>query len=300
MTDRDALVRSAAFAYVDRLSLHGEAPLNWAQLTSFSYEGTRVPLVSQQGIFKPAVLDLPISMRTTYRDPGQERPYQDEVTDNGYLLYKYRGNDPNHHENVRLRRAMEEAVTLLYFVGIAKGLYLAEGAVIVEDHPNNLTFGVQLFEIEPAAIGSVNALTLDATARKRHLARVTHRVGQAAFRHTVLDAYRTRCTLCRLGHRELLDAAHIIPDAEGGASVVTNGLAMCKIHHAAYDADIIGIRPDHVAEVRADVLAESDGPMLEHGLKELQGTTIHVPRSPAKRPASDALEHRYERFRTAS
>jgi putative restriction endonuclease len=191
-------------------------------------------------------------------------------------------------------------VALLYFVGIARGLYLAQGAVIIEDHPADLTFGVQLFEIEPAAIGSVNALTLDANARKRHLAMVVRRVGQAAFRHSVLDAYRTRCTLCRLGHRELLDAAHIIPDAEGGASVVTNGLAMCKIHHAAYDADIIGIRPDHVAEVRADVLAESDGPMLEHGLKELQGTTIHVPRSAIKRPARDALEHRYERFRTAS
>ncbi len=295
--DSQNLIRAMAFDYVDQLSNHGEQPIAWSDLVNFRFEGQRVPLVSQQGIFKPAVLDLPISMRSTYRDPGQDRPYQDEVNDNGYLLYKYRGNDPNHHENVRLRRAMEEAVALLYFVGIAKGLYLAQGAVIIEDHPGDLTFGVQLFEIEPSAIGSVNALTLDANARKRYLAMVTRRVGQAAFRHTVLDAYRRRCTLCRLGHRELLDAAHIIPDAEGGASVVTNGLAMCKIHHAAYDADIIGIRPDHVTEVRADVLAESDGPMLEHGLKELQGTTIHVPRSAIKRPARSALEHRYERFR---
>ncbi|MGI8867651.1 MAG: HNH endonuclease [Mycobacteriales bacterium] len=52
-------------------------------------------------------------------------------------------------------------------------------------------------------------------------------------------AYETRCAVCRIGHRELLDAAHILPDTHPrGEPVVPNGLALCKIHHAAYDRNI--------------------------------------------------------------
>ena len=52
-----------------------------------------------------------------------------------------------------------------------------------------------------------------------------------------------------------------------------------------------------MAEVRADVLEEVDGPMLRHGLQEIHGVTIHLPRSAALRPSVDGLERRYERFR---
>jgi putative restriction endonuclease len=300
MPDRDALIRMVAFAYVDRLSQHGERPLTWAELNAFTYDGVRMPLVSQQGIFKPAMLALPISIRTTFREPGQERPYQDEVDENGYLMYRYRGVDPSHHENRWLRRMQEEAISLLYFVGVAKGMYQVHAAAIIEDHPESLTFGVQLFPIDAASIGAATALELDVGSRRHYMALVRRRAGQAVFREAVLNAYGSRCTLCRLGHRELLDAAHIVPDSEGGPSVIPNGLSMCKIHHAAYDADIIGVRPDHIAEVRADVLTEIDGPMLRHGLQELHGTTIHLPRVPGNRPSHDALERRYERFRNLS
>jgi putative restriction endonuclease len=58
------------------------------------------------------------------------------------------------------------------------------------------------------------------------------------------------------------------------------------------------VRPDGVAEVRADVLEEVDGPMLRHGLQEVHGVRILLPRSPAMRPSAEGLERRYERFRT--
>jgi hypothetical protein len=52
----------------------------------------------------------------------------------------------------------------------------------------------------------------------------------------VLAAYRHQCSLCRLKHEELLDAAHIIPDADPeGEPVVSNGLALCRLHHSAFD-----------------------------------------------------------------
>jgi putative restriction endonuclease len=58
-----------------------------------------------------------------------------------------------------------------------------------------------------------------------------------------------------LKHRELLDAAHIIPDnMPEGKSTIENGLSLCKLHHSAYDAFIIGVTPDYVIQVRADIL----------------------------------------------
>src|SRR5690606_8449384 len=151
-----------------------------------------------------------------------------------------------------------------------------------------------------AAVGSSTVVLLDPNTRRHYLSLVQRRVGQARFRESVINAYSSQCTLCRLKHRELLDAAHIVSYAEGGTHLITNGLSMCKIHHAAYDANIIGVRPDYVAEVRADVLEEIDGPMLKHGLQELHGSTIHLPRSPSKRPLRESLERRYERFRQSA
>ena len=291
------LIRLAILHYVDDLSDHGSVPLTRAQLSSFTFDDELIHLVGPQGIFKPAQLDLPISILTVYRAPGEERPYEDVIDENDYLLYKYTGTNPQHHQNRWLRDARDRGTTLLYLEGVAKGRYLPSAAAIIEDHPESLTFGVQLLPIDAAAIGAVNAVALDPMTRRHYLALVKRRTGQARFRESVLDAYASRCTLCRLRHRELLDAAHIVSYAEGGTHQVSNGLSMCKIHHAAYDLNIVGVRPDGVAEVRRDVLEETDGPMLRHGLQEVHGTKLYLPRSVASRPSIDGLEKRWERFR---
>lgn len=107
--------------------------------------------------------------------------------------------------------------------------------------------------------------------------------------------------VCALAHASLLDAAHINPDADpDGIAAVRKGLALCKIRHAEYDADILGISPDLVVDVRADILAEVDGPMLRHGLQELHGSRLHViPRSPGNRPDRDLLDARWCRYRAS-
>ncbi len=126
------------------------------------------------------------------------------------------------------------------------------------------------------------------------------RVHQPMFRAKVIRAYDVQCAMCRLKHAELLDAAHILPDAhDRGFPVVANGLALCKIHHAAYDANIVGIRPDLIVEVQPRVLLEVDGPMLKHGLQEMNGSIITVPRERGLRPDVERLEERYEAFRLA-
>ena len=60
---------------------------------------------------------------------------------------------------------------------------------------------------------------------------------------------------------ELLEAAHIREDSDGGEPIVPNGVAMCAIHHKAFDNAVLGIRPDYVIEIRQDILEEIDGPL---------------------------------------
>ena len=100
---------------------------------------------------------------------------------------------------------------------------------------------------------------------------VKARLHQPLFRQRVLVAYQNQCSICRLRHTRLLGAAHVLADADGGGPVVTNGIAMCKIHHAAYDADIFGIDPTYKVGVRPDVMKELDGPTLRYTLQEIKG-----------------------------
>ena len=81
---------------------------------------------------------------------------------------------------------------------------------------------------------------------------------------------------------------------------MTNGLALCKIHHAAYDRGILGVRPDYIVEVRADVLDEVDGPMLRHGLQEVHGWRLELPRRVAELPDREALAERWAAFEAAA
>jgi putative restriction endonuclease len=180
---------------------------------------------------------------------------------------------------------------------VARGVYQAIYPVyLVEEDPAAHEFAVDLGEYPASEEGEEGSLD------RRYTRRLTlQRLHQVIFRPKVLRAYESRCALCRLGHGPLLDAAHILPDQHvRGDPVVPNGLAMCKIHHAAYDADIIGIRPDRIVEVREDVLTEIDGPMLRHGLQEMHGSAIYLPRLRRDQPDPSRLEERYEQFRAAA
>jgi putative restriction endonuclease len=138
---------------------------------------------------------------------------------------------------------------------------------------------------------------VDLTLRRQYAeATVKQRLHQRVFRERVLIAYRSQCTLCRLRHPELLDAAHIKEDADGGQPIVPNGLAMCAIHHRAFDAQVLGIRPDYVVEVRRDVREEHDGPTLQHALQGMHRQSLTLPRSRAAWPSRELLEERFERF----
>lgn len=302
----DKKVRLAAFNWLaEQVKLRGDVLPRGLLARGFDLEGRRVPLVSAQGIFKPGVLEeIPLSITTT-----SSGPYDDHIGPEGHINYRYRGTDPQHHENVGLRTAMARSTPLVYFHGLVPGKYLAIWPVyIVGDHPDKLIFKVlvddcKYLEIyEKAETGAAIAGEFASPERRAYITSVVkQRLHQRGFRERVLDAYKQQCALCRLRHSELLEAAHIIPDNEpGGDPVVTNGIALCKLHHAAFDNFFLGIRPDFVVEIRRDVLEEHDGPMLTHGLQGLHQSGLILPRIPERRPDPERLEIRYEKFRALS
>jgi putative restriction endonuclease len=81
--------------------------------------------------------------------------------------------------------------------------------------------------------------------------------------------------------------------------VVPNGIPLSKIHHAAFDAHLIGIDPDYGLHVSDRLLEQKDGPMLD-ALKRLQGGTIHLPDRIKDRPDRDRLAQRFERFKAVA
>lgn len=296
--ERDAALRTALFDRLDRLAGRSiDGTVRSADVNALEFEGRPFQVIGQTGIRKVAGLDAALSFTTVFRRPGAARPYADDIGPDGLLRYKYRGTDPEHPDNRALRHAMELGTPLVYFVGVAPGVYVPHWPVylVAEDRVRH-EFSVAVDEGQ--RLVDVAHLTED---RRRWVERTTRqRLHQVQFRARVLRAYDGTCAMCRLRHPELLDAAHILPDTHPhGQPVVPNGLALCKIHHAAYDQNIVGVRPDLGVEVRADILAEIDGPMLRHGLQEMDGGRLIVPRSRYDRPDGERLAERYDAFRLA-
>jgi putative restriction endonuclease len=297
----DRLMRMAAFTWLDDLRRqHGEVMPRTALQEGFDFQGGRVRVLGPQGIFIPQGGTVPLSITTAPEKTGKPRPYDDQVGPDGLLRYRYRGQDVQHRENVGLRTAMAERIPLIYLWGIGTGRYFPVWPAFVEaDDPGMLTFTIG-FDAEQAMFGEL-PLAIGGEARRAYITQERLvRVHQAQFRQKVLVAYRSACGICNLRHTELLDAAHILPDGHPrGEPIVPNGLSLCKIHHAAFDRNIIGIRPDLVLEVRSDILEEVDGPMLRYGLQAFDKQTLHAPKRDADQPRVEFLEERFQEFRDA-
>lgn len=277
----------------------GAEALTTEEIREFRFDGAPLPLMDmQRGIRKPSVLEAALSFRTVYRPDGAERPYADAVGPDGLIRYKYRGTDPEHPDNRALRVAMRRRLPLIWFFGVGPARYLPTYPVyIVKEEPQQLQFVVDAVSQGTLRLDS----PLEETLKRYITVETRRRLHQPIFRATVIRAYNTRCAVCALGHAELLDAAHIIPDRdELGIAAVRNGMALCKIHHAALDFQILGVRPDHVVEIREDLLNEVDGPMLRYGLQERHGQKLMaLPSARNEQPDRDLLEAAYSRFRAA-
>jgi putative restriction endonuclease len=302
--DHDEALRAAMVLYLDGLLPRNGGQVWHEDLSAFAFRGQRIPLLQHmRGIRVVAGLPAALTIRTTFRANPDDLPYVDAEGPDGYFRYKWRGTDPDAHDNVALRRALELGKPLAWFVGVAAGWFVPVYPVwLVGEEPLEHQFVMAFDELMQAEWRpELLEHPVDLALRRKYAeATVRRRLHQPVFRRRVLTAYRSQCALCRLRHEPLLDAAHIKEDADGGLPIVTNGVAMCAIHHRPFDSNVLGIRPDYIVHIRDDVLAEQDGPTLQHALQGLHGGAIALPRQVSARPDPDLLEERFDRFLVAS
>ena len=297
--DIDLQIRLATFNWLsEQTDIFGDVLSRQLLQQGFEFKNQRVPLVAPNGIFKPKIMELPLTITTTVQGP-----YDDDLDldKDSFLNYRYRGTNPNHHDNVGLRKVFEQQKPLVYLHGIEPGKYLAFWPVyIIADDRSNLTFKAALDNMASLQDGEFlpHQINENALGRQAYItSTVKVRLNQRSFRERVLRAYKSQCSLCRLKHPELLDAAHIIPDnLPESPYLIDNGLSLCKLHHAAYDRLLLGITPDYKIHVHNDILREEDGPVLKHGLIGLHQSQISLPKLKKNWPNQEYLDWRYEKF----
>ena len=165
--NRDSQIRMKTFDWLaEQVLIHGDVlPRRPLLEKGFNFEGDDVPLVSAQGIFKPRIMDLPLTITTSPKGP-----YSDSFEENGLLSYKYRGTDPLHRDNVGLRSLMKNQTPLVYFHGIVPNRYLAVWpAFIVGEKPNSLSFQVAIEDMGMLAQSAISEIAESDLARRTYL-----------------------------------------------------------------------------------------------------------------------------------
>jgi len=288
--EEQARLRLDVFAWIET-RMQEKGWLSWDELLhDYHFHGMHIALIGQRGIINPSVLDETLCVQTSYKSP-----YLDDNS-SGPVQYKFEAqHGPTAGSNIKLRRALQNRVPIVYLQGVATGKYVAWANVFVtgEDLVNQHV----TINLDPAASAYVMTSVDNEIEKQYALTEARRRVHQPKFRAEVLLAYETKCAICRLKHGELLDAAHIVPDSDSrGIASVRNGMALCKIHHTAYDKRLLGISPDYEVRVNEALLLEVDGPMLKHGIQEMHGTQIHIPRQKIQQPDKELLAITFENF----
>lgn len=291
MTQHDETVRSLVMQAIGGLATAHGGWVTRAELSALRLAdgSTRRAIDQSRGIWNPRDLDATLSVLSS-----PAGPYADAQVADGLYRYSYREGGPG-GDNRKLVRAYELQVPIVLLLWLEPGKFAPVFPCYVTDNaPDEKAVYIAAADSPPHDLLAAGSSVLE----RRWVERMTtHRLHQAAFRAKVLLAYQSTCAICRLQHPEFLDAAHIIEDKdERGEAVVPNGLTLCKIHHAAYDRRFLGISPDYRVHIDLELLRETDGPMLRHGLQEMHGHTLTLPRSRRDHPDRDRLDVRYQRF----
>jgi putative restriction endonuclease len=281
-------------ALADRLAVNGS--LTRAELSSFAAAGdqARRLIDTSKGIWNPRELAAKLTVMSS-----PAGPYDDTEVEGGWFRYSYRAGSVE-GDNAKLRRALELRQPIILLWKIDAGVYVPVFPVYVA--AGDVARREFVLALDESLLLVPDALHPTDAERSYAERVVRQRLHQPMFRGRVLRAYETRCAVCRLAHGELLDAARITADsAEGGLPVVTNGLALCKIHHAAYDRDLMGVSPDLRVHINQRLLDEVDGPMLRHGLQDMHGTSLTVPtrRADHRRSVRRTVTRRASRSRSS-
>lgn len=123
--------------------------------------------------------------------------------------------------------------------------------------------------------------------RQRTLSQIIRTRRDNSFRARVLRAYGYRCAFSGI-QLKLVDAAHIVPVSfESSTDETSNGIALSKLHHAAYDRGLITLNEQYQIVYKESEISRLTELNLHGGVAEFLGSlrpVIDAPPALADRP----------------
>ena len=119
------------------------------------------------------------------------------------------------------------------------------------------------------------------------------------FRGVIMRLYDYTCAACRfrlvtLDGMTVVDAAHIIPFSISHDNSIGNGLALCKLHHWAFDNGLISIDDDFCLLISPRFEENGNEAFL---LRQLHSRKIFLPKQQSFLPSFGAIQwHRNNKF----
>jgi putative restriction endonuclease len=155
-----------------------------------------------------------------------------------------------------------------------------------------------LKEAELSLLNNLDSLTgaeiisIGNQERRTVISEIARKYRAADFRKRVLGAYEHRCAACGI-QLKLIDAAHIIPVAAPSSTDETrNGIALCKLHHHAFDRNLISFDVNYKIEVSDLEVSNLSAANLIGGLSEFKQnlrTAIFLPNDRRDYPPAEYI-----------
>lgn len=296
------MLLNAAFDKVKQLELFFGDDIPWNAIEQgFVLEGEKVFLANRaRGIFKPKQLVRGlVSIKTTLPRSGRVNIYSDKEQDEGFFRYSLQKGDPYSGGNKHLWEALEDKSPFVYFHAVAEGIYKAIWPCFVTAIHPELSYCEVVTSVQDQRHQDERfEYEMLSDSEKRYAVRETKvRLHQAAFRESVLAAYDHRCAISRLPVVRLLEAAHIIPDSDTNSTAsINNGISLSRIHHKAYDANLLGISADFQIIVGDQLLKSKTGVLLD-AIVDCHKRNLILPKNISLRPDRDLLESRFKQFK---
>jgi putative restriction endonuclease len=188
--DFDTRLRAEVFSWLTSKMRQGAEYLTYSEIQTFTFEGRPVPLKDRvKGIWKPAILTSALSITTTYRPPGVERPYDDLIhAGDGLLRYKWNGIKRDEATNRALRSAMEAHVPLVWFFAVGKGVFKPVFPVYAV--AEQLEARQFIVDADASHVAAQTGVDHAQSMSKNQKAKTRNELFNAIFRGTVMRAYQ--------------------------------------------------------------------------------------------------------------
>ncbi len=93
---------------------------------------------------------------------------------------------------------------------------------------------------------AVNATQIATITEERQItvSNVKKKIRDNSFKSRILTSYSNKCAFCNM-QLKLIDAAHIVPVHYDGTDETSNGIALCALHHRAYDRNLVTFNEEY-------------------------------------------------------